>query len=46
MTKLWNSLFLVMASVCVVHMKPLEDEKHRALIRTGYIYFAGVGYYR
>jgi hypothetical protein len=46
MANLWSCLLLVLASLSVVHMKPLEDEKHQALLRAGYSYFEGVGYYR
>jgi hypothetical protein len=46
MAKLWSCLLLALASLCVVHMKPLDVEKHRALIRAGYNYYPDAGYYR
>jgi hypothetical protein len=46
MVQLWSCLLLVLATLCVVHTKPYPEEKHRALLRTGYIYFEGFGYYR
>jgi hypothetical protein len=46
MVQLWSCLLLVLASLCVVHTKPYHEEKHRELLRTGYVHFPGVGYYR
>ena len=46
MVQLWGFTLLLLASLCVVHTKPYEEEKHRALQRTGYVYVEGVGYYR
>jgi hypothetical protein len=46
MAKLLSCSLLVLASLCVVHTKPYHEEKHRALLRTGYVYFPGGGYYR
>ncbi|KDR17639.1 hemolymph lipopolysaccharide-binding protein-like [Zootermopsis nevadensis] len=46
MEKIWSCLMLVLASLCAVHMKPLDDERHRALIRSGYVHYPGAGYYR
>jgi hypothetical protein len=46
MVQLWSCTLLLLASLCVVHTKPYEERKHRALLGTGYVYFEGVGYYR
>ena len=46
MVQLWSCLLLLLASLCAVHTKPYPEEKHRTLLRTGYHYFPGVGYYR
>jgi hypothetical protein len=46
MVQLWSCLLLVLASLCVVHTKRYPEERHRELLRTCYIYFEGVGYYR
>jgi hypothetical protein len=46
MVQLWSCLLVVLASLCVVHTKPYPEEKHRALLRTGYIHVPGFGYYR
>jgi len=46
MVQLWSCLLLVLASLYAVHTKPYPEAKHRLLLRTGYHYFPGVGYYR
>jgi hypothetical protein len=46
MAKLWSFMLLVLGSLCAVQMSPLEDEKHRALIRAGYEHIPHNGYYR
>jgi hypothetical protein len=46
MAKLWSYSLLVLASLCMVHTKPYHEAKHRALLRTGYVYFQDGGYYR
>jgi len=46
MLQLWSCFLLVLASLCAVHTKPYPEAKHRLLLRTGYHYIPGVGYYR
>ncbi|PNF32648.1 hypothetical protein B7P43_G15057 [Cryptotermes secundus] len=46
MAKLWSYSLCLLATLCMVQAKPYHEAKHRALLRTGYIYFPGGGYYR